>query len=331
MQEMNKNEHLPSFSEPIDAIVLAGTHNDPSRWIEGRNKAFLEVGGRPLLQHVIDALLGAQSIADIFIVGPTEEMRAASAGVASRVHLIQQKGDMGTNCWAGIDASDRQRGGDRDPMRPLVIISCDLPIISATSIDDFVTRCADDDQASDNPYALMVGLVDEAGLAPFDTTGMARPFVEFAFARTRLANIYVARPRQLANQAFLQTGFGFRKAIHWRNVLGLSVSVLSQDGGWQAAWMTLRLQVTLLAARRGGRLYRRLRRWNTRERVEVRTSRVLGGPVRLVVSPFGGLSLDVDNEEDFRILADRYDEWMSIHDAAKSDYPLGQLRADEPG
>ncbi len=95
--------------------------------------------------------------------------------------------------------------------------------------------------------------------------------------------------------------------------------------------MTLRLQVTLLAARRGGRLYRRLRRWNTRERVEVRTSRVLGGPVRLVVSPFGGLSLDVDNEEDFRILADRYDEWMSIHDAAKSDYPLGQLRADEPG
>ncbi len=324
MQEMNKNEQLPSFSEPIDAIVLAGTHNDPSRWIEGRNKAFLEVGGRSLLQHVIDALLGAQSIADIFVVGPAEELRAASAGAAPQVHLIEQQGDMGTNCWAGIDASDALRGGDRDPMRPVVIISCDLPIISATSIDDFVTRCADDDRASVNPYALMVGLVDEAGLAPFDTTGMARPFVEFAFARARLANIYVARPRQLSNQAFLQTGFGFRKAIHWRNVLGLALSVLSQDGGWQAAWMTLRLQATLLAARRGGPMYRFLRRWNTRDRVEVRTSRVLGGPVRLIVSPFGGLSLDVDNEEDFKILADRYNEWMAIHDAAKSEYTLGR-------
>ena len=331
MQEMNKNERLPSFSEPIDAVVLAGTHGDPSRWIEGRNKAFLEVGGQPLLQHVIDALLGAQSIADIFVVGPTEEMREALAGVAPRVHLIQQIGDMGTNCWAGIEASEELRGGDCDPMRPLVVISSDVPIISATSVDDFVTRCADDDQASDSPYALMVGLTDEVGLAPFDTSGLVRPFVEFEFARTRLANIYVARPRQLSNQEFLQTGFGFRKAIQWRNVLGLAFSVLRQKGGWQAAWMTLRLQATLLAARRGGRLYRRLRCWNTRERVEVGTSRVLGGLVRLVVSPFGGLSLDVDNEKDYRILASRYDEWKAIHDAVRSEYPLGHLKADDPG
>ena len=66
---MNKKKHLPSFAEPIDAIVLAGTHSDSSRLISGQNKAFLEIDGQPLLRHVVDALTGAVSIANIFVTG----------------------------------------------------------------------------------------------------------------------------------------------------------------------------------------------------------------------------------------------------------------------
>ncbi len=334
MQEMNKKEHLPSFSAPIDAIVLAGTHRDPTRLLNGKNKAFLNFNGRPLIQVVVDALLGAQSIADIFVVGPVDQMSKALPGLPAQVHLVQQEGNMLTNCWAGFHASDVQRrtdDGQRDPLRPFLIISSDLPLVSPISIDDFVAHCADDDRAADRAYGLMIGLADEAGLTPFSDAGLVRPFVELEFARIRLANIYVARPWQLTNQEFLQTGFGFRKANHWRNVLGLAFSFLSQAGGWQAAWMTLRLQATLLTARRGGHLYRRLRRWNTRERLETRTSKVLGGPVRLIISPFGGLSLDVDDEADYRVLTARYEEWMAIHNAIRSDYPLGESQASEPG
>ncbi len=327
-------DYLPSFSHQIDAIVLAGTHRDPTRSIQGQNKAFLNIDGRPLLRHVLDALLGAQSIAEIFVVGQVEQMSNALQNVPAKVHLAQQEGNMLTNCWAGVHASEERRstdGGERDPMRPFMVISSDVPLISSLSLDDFVARCADDDQASDKPYGLMVGLADEAGLAPFGTDGIVRPFVQLEFARIRLANIYIARPWQLTNQEILQTGFGFRKAIHWRNVVGLAFNFLSQNGGWQAAWMTLRLQATLLASRRGGRLYHRLRRWNTRERVEARTSNVLGGPLRLVVTPFGGLSMDVDDEADFRILTARYDEWMTVHNAVKSEYPLARSAVDEPG
>ena len=319
-------DYLPSFSHQIDAIVLAGTHRDPAHSIQGQNKAFLNIDDRALLRHVVDALIGAQSIAEIFVVGPVEHMSDALKSTPTKVHLVEQEGNMLTNCWAGIHASEDQRGadvGEHDPMRPFLIISSDIPIISSISVDDFVARCADDDQASDRPYGMMVGLADELGLEPFSTEGIVRPFVQLEFARVRLANLYIARPWQLTHQEFLQTGFGFRKAIHWRNVVGLTFSFLSQEGGWQAAWMTLRLQATLLASRKGGRFYRRLRRWNTRERVEARTSRVLGGPVRLVISPFGGLSLDVDDEEDFRLLNARYGEWMAIHEAVRSEYPLG--------
>ena len=328
---MKNKEHLPSFSEPIDAIVLAGTHGDPSRLIQGKNKAFLNVDDRPLLRHVIDALLGTQSVADIYVVGPIDQMSKALPGVPERVRLVEQQGNMLGNGLAGVHASEGQMNTARDPLRPFLVISSDLPLVSSIALDDFVARCADDDKAADSAYGLMIGLVDEAALAPFSETEIVRPFVELEFARIRLANIYVGRPWALTNLQFLQTGFGFRKAVNWKNVLGLTLSFLSQPGGWQAAWLTLRLQATLLAARRGRHLYRWLRRWNTRERVEAYTSKVLGGPVRLVISPFGGLSLDVDDEEDFRKLAGRYDDWMAIHDAARSEYLSGVSEANEPG
>lgn len=331
---MNKKKPSQSIALPIDAIVLAGTHRDPARLILGQNKAFLDIAGRPLLRHVVDALLAAESIADIYVIGPVGQVRDALQGEPAQVHLVPQEGNMLANCWAGVYASEAKQaadGSERDAMRPYLVISSDLPIISSDSLDDFIARCADDDRASEQAYGLMVGLADEDGLAPFSKNGIVRPFVELDFARVRLANIYVARPWVLSNQEFLQTGFGFRKAINWRNVVGLAYSFLSQAGGRQAAWMTMRLQATMLAARRGGRMYRRLRRWNTRERVEARTSMVLGGPLRIVVTPFGGLSLDVDDENDFRLLSARYVDWMSIHNSVKSEYLPSRQPQDQSG
>lgn len=326
---MTRKDTLPAFSDRLDAIILAGSHTDPKRFILGKNKAFLEIEGRTLLRHVVEALADAQSIADIFVVGPVEPMHEALPGLPAKVHLVAQEGNMLTNCWAGIHASEKlhtSNNNDATPMRPFLIISCDLPIISSLSIDDFVARCADEDQAADSPYGLMVGLADEHGLARFgpdgEKPGIVRPFVQLEFARIRLANIYVARPWLLVHQDFLQTGFSFRKAIKWKNVIGLAFSVLSQKGGLQSAWLTLRLQATALAARRGGRLYYRLRRGNTRERLEACTSKVLGSPLRLVITPFGGLSLDVDDEEDLRVITARYRDWMAFHESIQTEYPL---------
>jgi hypothetical protein len=130
----------------------------------------------------------------------------------------------------------------------------------------------------------------------------------------RLANIYVARPRKLSHQEFLQTGFSFRKAKDWHNVMLLVRSYLGQSGGWKAAWLTLRLQATLMASRRNGKLYRWLRRGNTLERVEQAIGAVLGGTIKLVITPFGGFSLDVDDEEDYRVLKVCFDDWSTMQE-----------------
>ncbi len=327
-QDSNKPNYrqAEAYPFPLDAVVLAGTHRNPKRLIAGRNKAFLKVGEQVLLRYVVNALLDAVHIERIFVVGPEEELRAELADFPSTVQVIAQRGKMLTNCWAGIEASEQ--GHQDEPgmpvkERPLLITSCDLPLVTARAVDDFIVRCARLDAASDTSGALLAGVVDEPGVKPFcpdgNKPGIKRPFVELAGGRLRLANIYIARPRNLAHQEFLQTGFSYRKAKDWRNVVALVYSFFRRPHGWRSAWLTMRIQLTLMLSQGKGRLYRYLKAGNTEERVEKCMSEVLGGPVKIVVTPFGGLSLDVDDEEDYRILDARYTDWAAITRAVDTD------------
>ena len=59
-------------------------------------------------------------------------------------------------------------------------------------------------------------------------------------------------------------------------------------------------------------MYRRLKAGNTEARVEKCFTEILGGPVKIIVTPFGGLSLDVDDPEDYMVLNARYQDWAAI-------------------
>jgi hypothetical protein len=67
-----------------------------------------------------------------------------------------------------------------------------------------------------------------------------------------------------------------------------------------------------MASKKRGRLYDWLRARNKPEDAEKSCGDVLGGPIKMVITPFGGLSLDVDNEEDYRVLNRRYADWSRI-------------------
>lgn len=314
-----KNTPKPFYPEPLDAIVLAGTDSNPRRLVKGRNKAFLELGGQLLVRRVVESLLGASSIGKIFVVGPETQLREALEGLPTEVIVVEQAGRLLSNAWAAINASEalyREHAGSDDPQRPLLFISSDLPLISAAAIDDFVARCAREEASSQSRYSMLAGVAEESSLKKFypedSHEGIHRPYVNFSNCRVRLANIYVGRPRTLLNQEFLETGFAHRKAEKLKNVIILVWKFLGQSGGWKAAWFTLKLQLTLMASKNRGWLYHRLRANNLPERAEKSCGDVLGGSVRIIITPYGGLSLDVDNEDDYLVLSDRFDDWSRI-------------------
>jgi len=308
-----------AYPEPLDAVVLAGTDSNPRRMIDGQNKAFVEVGGEVLVRRVVKALLGASKIADIWVVGPADRLRTTLTGLPAEVKIVEQAGQMVSNAWAAIGASEssyRERTGRDDPERPLLFISADIPLITSAAVDDFVARCAREDGQSPVKYAMLAGVAEESSLRQYYPgaagEGIHRPYVNFRDCRLRLANIYVGRPRGLTNHRFLQTGFSHRKAEKLRNVIVLAWKFLSQQGGWRAAWLTLRLQATLAVSKRKGLLFRWLRSYNRTEDAERSCGDVLGGPVRIVITPYGGLSLDVDNDQDYQVLTRRFAEWSRL-------------------
>lgn len=324
----------------MDAIVLAGTHSNPRRLIGGRNKAFLEIEGRPLVRHVVDALVSARRVRRIYVVGPADELAPVLDDVDA-VRCVPQQGKFVRNGWAGVHARDAEEPelvGEERRERPLLLISCDLPLISGGSVDDFIERCAALDRGAETGYAMFVGVAEDKALSPFygtaDRQGMERPLVQMNEGLYRLSNIYVARPYKLQHSEFLQTSFNLRKAKDWHNVAKLVFSLFSQHGGWFAAWMTARLQFTAMLRHGQGRLYRRLRAGNTFEKIDRGVSTVLGGSVRLVDSPYGGLSLDVDDEADYALLRDHYPEWIAqVHalDARRSGPGQGSKQGSEQG
>lgn len=316
---MMNASHNPAFSQPVDAVVLAGTDSNPKRMIEGKNKSFLEVGGKVLVSRVVEELLAAPGVGNIFVVGPTARLRETLSGLPADVIIVEQSGSMLSNIWAAVYAADtlhRELTGEDDPTRPMLIISSDLPLVSHEAVQDFIRRCAREEDRLSTKFGMMAGVAEEVSLRPFypeqAKIGIHRPYVNYSDCRIRLANIYIGRPHILKNHQFLETGFAHRKAEKVKNVVLLAWNFLSQRGGFRAAWITLRLQLTLMASKKKGWWYRWLKAGNKLTDTEKTSGDVLGGAVRIVIIPYGGLSLDVDNDEDYRVLSERYSEWARI-------------------
>jgi hypothetical protein len=261
------------------------------------------------------------------VVGTVQELAEAVGGQTNRVRLVEQAGKMLKNAWAGFQASERLRATEPpDSARPVLFTSCDLPFISGPAVDDFVARCAAEDARDPaRPFAFLAGTAEEASLIPYypegDRPGIVRPYVEVLTGRYRVANIYVARPHAMANREILQAGFSHRKAKDWSHVLGLTWTFFRQPGGWRGAWTVLSLQAARLASRYPGRIYRALRRRNDRRQIEAIASLVLGGSVRFVDTPFGGLSIDIDDEQDYRVVVQRFAEWSDAEATAMGSLP----------
>jgi len=126
----------------IDVVVLAGGSAEAGAGSAVPNKGFLEVGGRPLVAHVVGALQRARGIGRIAVVGPPEPLqRLFPSGIA----IIPDAGTIMDNVVRTVQALR--------PTGPMLVAASDIPLLTAEAVEEFLAACSR--QPADFHYAVV--------------------------------------------------------------------------------------------------------------------------------------------------------------------------------
>ena len=240
----------------IDAVVLAGgvDKGDIAAELGVVHRPLLEVGGRPIIERVLVALRGAAEIGKVVLVAPPPVQAAASEEVVDARVLA---GDSYVaNMAGGVEATSP--GSDH-----LLIITGDLPLITAAAVDDFVRQSL----ASDAVLCYAI-IPKESSERQFP--GGRRTYVRFREGTFTGGNaIVVTRDFVELHRHLLDRLFAVRKSpLKMASLLGV---------GFVFGLLTHRL---------------------TLPRAEARAGAILGARAAAIISAYPELGFDVDKLED---------------------------------
>ena len=119
--------HMEAVKYPV--LIMAGGPTPDSILETGEpepERAFIDIGGRPMLDWVLDACRGSNICGHILCVGNASRLQE-TFGLRPE-ETIEQKKTMLENFIAGIEIL---KNNDR-----VMIMTCDIPLISSEAIDD---------------------------------------------------------------------------------------------------------------------------------------------------------------------------------------------------
>ncbi|MCJ7717855.1 MAG: nucleotidyltransferase family protein [Anaerolineales bacterium] len=159
----------------MDAILLAGGIPAPDSplypYTEGKNKSTLDIGGKPMLQWVIEALDVSTSIDRIVVVGCEEYQEKFN--ISKPVVFIPAGGDLISNFQKGAD-----KVIEINPKADAVaLVTSDSPLLTPESIDWVINKSL---ESEDDLYYCVI-----------DQKVMEARFPESGRSYTRLKDINV--------------------------------------------------------------------------------------------------------------------------------------------
>ncbi|MGC9319118.1 MAG: NTP transferase domain-containing protein [Armatimonadota bacterium] len=132
---MNQQGEAAGGEQRLPAAVLAGgTARDPVAAAAGAPcKGLVEVGRRPLVAWVVDALEGAELISEVVIVeGPKRPISAIGRGFGAEVISADRDGFIDTL----TAAAQALKGAGK-----ILVATGDLPMLTPEAVDGFVRSC----------------------------------------------------------------------------------------------------------------------------------------------------------------------------------------------
>lgn len=304
----------------VNAVLLAGD-KQASIAVRNENKAFLELRGAPLFIHVLRALKASQFIDRVVIVGPSERLRAALAarGLEGAAVLVEQRDNMIENFKAGYVASlglDPStdfwslKGSGHDNT-PALVAPCDLPLLIPEEVDEFLMR------SNMREYDYSIGITSERVLShyhPVDgKSGIQMIYFHVKEDLMRHNNLHIGKPLRFRHLDYIEKMYEWRYQTRLPNILHMINSLLFS--GWRlfkGLRMFILMQLSLYYDRHGHpKLSDRVRSLAGFNRLAEGIGNALGARTQIVYTHFGGAALDADNEKDFAVIEERYDEWIA--------------------
>ncbi len=116
----------------MNAVVLAGAQNSsPVTEAFGiRNKAFITINGKLMIQYILDVLKSLDQVRDVVVVGPMEDLGKIER--ADSFILVPEKGDIVDNVKEGF----KHLSGED----PTLILTSDIPMITREALEDFISK-----------------------------------------------------------------------------------------------------------------------------------------------------------------------------------------------
>jgi GTP:adenosylcobinamide-phosphate guanylyltransferase len=327
----------------VRAILLAGDRGH-ARAVRGRSKAFVDVAGRPMIVHVMEALLHTPEISEVYVVGDAIRLEKVIAEygllrlAASRscpVHIVPQRETLYDNIWYTFLRTLPENGPHED--RAVLILPADIPLVVPEELSDFVRQA----RALDVDY--VVGITPHSALLPYEPRegqpGIRMASFNLREGRYRQNNLHYVRPLRLGNRRYIQDVYENRYQREIGNMIRLGARILWRE--YRHLWVLLYYALMHLAAMLDWRGYRRLadrlRSWIPMDRIERGISGLLQTRFRTVVTAFGGAALDVDNDHDLDVVDKMLFPWkerqarlarpQGAHVAQHADQPTRNLPA----
>jgi hypothetical protein len=317
------------MSQNLDVIVTAGDRH-ASRPVLGDNKAFLPLAGVPVINYVLSAIEQARCTARIFVVGDTARLRAALAVPNTPVHgtrplcLLEQGNTLYENVWNAFlhTLPDYTPGTDwriylDTPAvdKAVLVMPGDIPLATPAEIDAFVDGC------DLSRYDYCLGLCPESVLQAYYPQD-GRPGIQMAYftlrdLRARLNNLHLVKPLRFGNRHYIQKMYTFRHQREWHNIVRVVWELCTtQNGSLRVAYYYLCLHIARLLTMLGWQHYRLFRPFFLEMPVVASVlSQLLKTRFTVVLTPYGGCALDIDNAEHYAAVCANFERWRAHQDA----------------
>lgn len=214
----------------MDAIVLAGGTPGPGDLLyeqsQGKPKAMIDIGGKPMAQWVLDAIDGSTTITHTFVIGLPAD---CGLHLQKAIDFVPDQGDMVANVQLGMHRVSQIHPGDTH----VLLASGDIPGITAEIVDwraHEVLRAQ-----ADLDYAIVQRSVMEARYP-----GSRRSYTRLKDAEVCGGDLNGVRLSMVADEHI------------WAKLVAARKNALKQAAlvGWDILILTLLHQLTLADAER---------------------------------------------------------------------------------